>query len=94
MEELIEEYKESIMKTQILHARLWGHKDGFIYKVDIHRYGENDYYEYPNSFLVEDVMNDYYGDNGIVILETNNEEFAEKMRGHPSLSGIPITIIK
>ena len=94
MKELIEEYKESIRETERIRARLWGHEDGFIYKLDIHEYGESDYYEYPNSFIVEDTMNKYYGDNGIAFLETNNKEFAKKMEGHASLNGNPITIIE
>jgi len=39
-------------------------------------------------------MDKYYGDNGIVSLETNNKKFANEVKNHECLNGNPVVIIE
>ena len=39
-------------------------------------------------------MDKYYGDNGIVSLETNNKKFAKEVENHEGFNGNPVVIIE
>jgi len=94
MKNLIKQLTELRNKTNELREKIEAFNDGYIYKLSIHCYGSYDEVEYNNSFSAKEHMDHYYGDNGIVTLETNNKEFAKEVEGHDCLNGHPIVIIK
>ncbi len=94
MEELIKQLAESRNKTNELIEEIQNHNDGYIYKVGTHHYGSFNGVEYTNYFSAKEHMDEYYGDNGIVTLETNNKKFAKEVENHPGLNGNPVVIIE
>tara|TARA_B100001057_G_C22435772_1_gene789214 strand:- start:39 stop:353 length:315 start_codon:yes stop_codon:yes gene_type:complete len=94
MEELIKQLVESRNKTNELLEEIQNHNDGYIYKVGTHHYGSFNGIEYSNYFSAKEHMDEYYGDNGIVTLETNNKKFAKEVENHPGLNGHPVVIIE
>jgi hypothetical protein len=94
MEELIKQLVESRNKTNELLEEIQNHNDGYIYKVGTHCYGSFYEVDYTNSFITKEHMDKYYGDNGIVSLETNNKKFAKEVENHEGLNGNPVVIIE
>lgn len=94
MEELIKQLVESRNKTNELIEEIEKYNDGYIYKVGTHYHGSFNGVEYTNSFSAKEHMDEYYGDNGIVSLETNNKKFAKEVENHEGLNGHPVVIIE
>ena len=94
MKELIKQLTELRKKTSELCEKIEAFNDGYIYKLGIHCYGSYDEVEYNNSFSAKEHMDHYYGDNGIVTLETNNKKFAKEVESHDCLNGRSIVIIE
>ena len=94
MKELIKQLAESRNKTNELLEEIQNYNDGYIYKVGTHCYGSFHEVEYTNSFVTKEHMDEYYGDNGIALLETNNKEFAKEVENHECLNGKSVVIIE
>jgi hypothetical protein len=94
MKELIKQLAESRNKTNELLEEIENYNDGYIYKLGTQIYGSFCGVEYTNSFSAKEHMDEYYGDNGIISLETNNKEFAKEVEGHSGLNGHPVVIIE
>ncbi len=72
MEHIIQEIRSLEERISKLRSELRKQKDGFIYLVRIRCYGSVTHDTYTNTYLVQEVCNEYYGDNGIVDVYTNN----------------------
>ena len=94
MEALIKQLAESRNKTDELIKEIEKYNDGYIYRVVTQYYGSFNGVEYTNYFSAKEHMDEYYGDNGIVSLETNNKKFAKKVEDHPGLNGYSVVIIE
>ena len=94
MKELIKQLIESRNKTNELLEEIKNYNDGYTYKVGTQSYGSFYGVEYTNSFSAKEHMDEYYGDNGIVSLETNNKKFAKEVENHAGLNDHPVVIIE
>jgi hypothetical protein len=72
MEQLIQEIKSLEEKLSDLRSQLYEHNDGFVYLTCLRCYGSVNYQTYTNKFLVQELCDEYYGDNGIVDVYTTN----------------------
>lgn len=72
MKELIEKYEMARSKANKLYQEILDTSDGFIYMTCLRCYGSIRWKHHNNEFSVQDLCNEYYGDNGIVDVYTNN----------------------
>jgi hypothetical protein len=72
MEELIKKYEEARKYANELYEEILETSDGFRYLTQLRCYGSIRWQSHKNEFSVQDLCNDYYGDNGIVDVYTNN----------------------
>jgi len=72
MEKLIEKYQEARNHADELYEEILETSDGFLYVTCLRCYGSLSWQTHNNEFSVQDLCNDYYGDNGIVDVYTNN----------------------
>lgn len=93
IKELIKKLEESRNKTNEILEEIENYSDGYIYRVSTECYGIGSEVVYKNYFVTKEHMDKYYGDNGIVFLETNNKEFAKEVENHECLNGHPVVII-
>jgi|10_taG_2_1085330.scaffolds.fasta_scaffold10211_10 hypothetical protein len=49
-------------------------RDGFIYIASLREYGSVSTHQYYNTFVLQAMCDEYYGDNGIVDIITNNPD--------------------
>lgn len=89
MEKLIKELEElrrqfNLKEGALLH-KINNYEDGFIYKATSWVHGGSQRHEFKNSFSAKEFIDYFYGDNGVVDLETNNKKFAEEMECHPAI---------
>lgn len=94
IKELRKQLTESRNKTNEILEKIQNYNDGYIYRVGTHYYGSFDVVEYTNYLVAKEHMDEYYGDNGIVSLETNNKKFANEVKNHECLNGNPVVIIE
>lgn len=69
---LIEEYRQAQAKVSELYKKLSETSDGFLYITKTRCYGSISWCDYANEYLVQELCDEYYGDNGIVDVYTNN----------------------
>ncbi len=74
MEQLIEEIRLTQKKLSDLRSQLHKQNDGFLYLTCLCYYRSFTYKTYTNKFLVQELCNKYYGDNGIVNVYTTNPD--------------------
>jgi len=72
MEKLIEKYEKARNEANKLYQEILDTSDGFIYLTCLRCYGSVRWMHHNNEFSVQDLCNEYYGDNGIVDVYTNN----------------------
>jgi hypothetical protein len=72
MKELIEKYEMARSNANKLYQEILDTSDGFIYMTCLRCYGSIRWKHHNNEFSVQDLCNEYYGDNGIVDVYTNN----------------------
>jgi len=72
MEQIIQEIQSLEERISNLRSQLRKHDDGFLYLTCLRCYGSLTYETYTNKFLVQELCNEYYGDNGIVDVYTTN----------------------
>lgn len=74
MKDLIEKYQEAQSKVNELYQLISNTPDGFIYLTKLRCYGSITWDLHENSFVVQELCNEYYGENGIVDVFTTNPD--------------------
>lgn len=74
MEQLIQEIQSLEERLSNLRSQLRQHNDGFVYLTCLRCYGSLTYQTYTNKFFVQELCDEYYGDNGIVDVYTTNPD--------------------
>jgi hypothetical protein len=69
---LIKEHQQAQAKVNDLYRKLSETSDGFLYITKTRCYGSIHWNDYPNEYLVQELCDEYYGDNGIIDVYTNN----------------------
>ena len=72
MKELIEKYKEARRHANELYQQILDTPDEFFYVTCLRCYGSIWWETHKNEFVVQELCDEYYGDNGIVDVYTNN----------------------
>jgi hypothetical protein len=72
LQEMITEYRAAQQTANGLYNQIRQVKDGFLYISCLRCYGSVSYMLEPNNFIVQELCNEYSGDNGIVDVYTNN----------------------
>ena len=72
MEELIKKYEQSRDYANELYRQITNTSDGFLYMTCLRCYGSIQWRTEKNEFVVQNLCDEYYGDNGIVDVYTNN----------------------
>ena len=74
MKELIENYITAKEYANNLYWEIINTPDGFLYVTCLRCYGSINWATHKNEFSVQDLCDEYYGDNGIVDVYTNNPD--------------------
>jgi hypothetical protein len=72
LQSLIEQYQEAQQQVNDLYNQLCNTSDGYYYTTCLRCYGSLSWQDHVNSFTVQELCNEYYGDNGIVDVYTTN----------------------
>jgi hypothetical protein len=72
MEKLIQKYQHAKEYADKLYQEILNTSDGFLYVTQLRCYGSISWNSHKNSFMVQELCDEYYGDNGIVHVYTNN----------------------
>lgn len=72
MEELIKKYEQAKDYANELYQQIVNTSDGFLYVTCLRCYGSLRWESHKNNFVVQNLCDEYYGDNGIVDVYTNN----------------------
>lgn len=72
MEQLLQEISLLENKLSSLRSKLRDFSDGYIYLTNLRCYGSRSWNTYTNTYLVQELCDQYNGDNGIVDVYTNN----------------------
>jgi hypothetical protein len=72
MKGLIQEYYDAQNRVKEIYDQICNTEDGFLYVTRLRCYGRVYPEVHKNSFIVQELCNEYYGDNGIVDVYTNN----------------------
>jgi hypothetical protein len=72
MKELIKKYNTAKEYSNKLYNEILNTPDGFLYVTCLRCYGSIYWETHLNEFVTQDLCNEYYGDNGIVDVYTNN----------------------
>ena len=72
VEQLIQEIKALEAQLSNLRSQLHSMSDGYIYLTCLRCYGSLSWETHNNAYSVQELCNEYYGDNGIVDVYTTN----------------------
>jgi hypothetical protein len=72
MEKLIQKYQHAKEYADTLYREILNTSDGFLYVTQLRCYGSIHWETHKNEFVVQELCDEYYGDNGIVDVYTNN----------------------
>lgn len=72
LEKMIEQFRSLEDQLSTLRTQISEHSDGFLYLTCLRCYGSLQWETHTNDFLVQELCNEFYGDNGIVDVYTNN----------------------
>lgn len=72
MKQLIEKYNTAREYANTLYQEIINTPDGFLYVTCLRCYGSIQWETHKNEFVVQDLCDEFYGDNGIVDVYTNN----------------------
>lgn len=78
LEQLRKEVKNLEEKVEQKKFELGQEPDGFVYVTNTRCYGSQHYQEHKNFITVQMLCDEFYGDNGIVDVWTNNPLYEEK----------------
>jgi len=73
MKDLIQKYEAAKKETYRLYNLLLKTSDGFKYVTKVRSFGSIRWENHHNQFTVQELCDEYYGDNGIVDVYTNNK---------------------
>jgi hypothetical protein len=71
IETLLEDYRLALERVNTLKDQLQQYSDGNIYVTCLRCYGSLTYEAHTNEFTVQELCDEYYGDNGIVDVYTD-----------------------
>ncbi len=74
IQSLLEEYQLAQERVNHLRNEIQNHSDGYLYITCTRCYGSLSYRDHSNGFIVQELCDEYYGDNGIVDVYTNNPD--------------------
>jgi hypothetical protein len=74
MEQIIQEIKSLEERIFNLRSQLHEYNDGFLYLTRLRCYGSLTYVTYTNKFFVQELCDEYQGDEGIVDVYTTNPD--------------------
>ena len=69
---LVEQYEQAQKRVSELYSQICNHSDGYVYLSCLRCYGSLTWDNHVNQFTVQRLCDEYYGDNGIVDVYTNN----------------------
>jgi len=72
IKQLFKKYKDFDNQKSMIYHELWKELDGYKYITNLRSYGSNTYEQHFNYATVMLLCGEYYGDNGIVDVYTNN----------------------
>lgn len=72
LNELIESYRLAQEYANDIHSKIINTEDGFMYMTQLRCYGSIQWESHKNEFCVQELCDEFYGDNGIVDVYTNN----------------------
>jgi hypothetical protein len=72
MEALIQEYYDAQQRVKDIYDQICNTEDGFVYITRLRCFGSVYREIHKNSFTVQELCDEYCGDNGIVDVYTNN----------------------
>ena len=72
MKELLKKYYKAKEKADKLYSEIINTSDGFLYVTKLRCYGSIHWRTHKNEFCVQDLCDEYTGENGIVEVYTNN----------------------
>ena len=72
MKELIKRYEDAKKIADELYFEILETPDGFLYVTKLRCYGSIRWENHKNEYSVKNLCDEYYGDNGIVEVYTNN----------------------
>jgi hypothetical protein len=72
MKELVNQYKAAKEEIERLYSILCIENDGFVYHTKLRCYGSISWQKHSNQFTVQELCDEFYGDNGIVDVYTTN----------------------
>jgi len=78
IQKLRKEYETLLDKAEKKKWELCQESDGYVYVTNTRCYGSCYYEEHKNFVTVQHLCQEYYGDNGIVDVWTNNPFYEEK----------------
>lgn len=81
MKELLKEIEELENKLSNLKQQANDCADGYKYVAELFCYGSKTEYTFKNEYLVQGLCDEYYGDNGIVHVYTDNPNHTISNRG-------------
>lgn len=85
MEQLIQEIQALEAKLSTLRSQLRMHSDGFLYLTCTRCYGSLHWQTHTNEYTVQELCDEYYGDNGIVDVYTTNADHGISSYGDVSV---------
>jgi hypothetical protein len=81
LEYLVEQYQQVQQKMQDLYSEICKQQDGHIYLSCLRCYGSLTWDDHVNQFTVQQLCDEYYGDNGIVDVYTTNPDHSIRTYG-------------
>jgi len=72
LEKMIEQFRSLEDQLSTVRSQISEYSDGFLYLTCLRCYGSLQWETHTNEFLVQELCNEFYGDNGIVDVYTNN----------------------
>ncbi len=78
---IIEQYQEAQQRVNELYEQLRTTSDGYLYVTCLRCYGSLTWVNHVNAFTVQELCNEYNGDNGIVEVYTTNPDHGIRSYG-------------
>jgi hypothetical protein len=82
---IIEQYREAQQRVNELYEQLRTTSDGYLYVTCLRCYGSVSWGHHANQFTVQELCNEYNGDNGIVHVYTTNPDHGIRSYGDVSV---------
>lgn len=73
-EQIVDSYNKAVESLALIRYTLSQTSDGFKYLTKVREYGSISWSSHNNELLAKEIDAEYYGDNGIVEIYTNNPD--------------------